>query len=90
MGSELPLWQYALDVVILVGGILFAMKGTYESVLAMMEGDAEVRCKPAWMEGLNKTWQPWVAVLGLGFAVASNGWARFFEWIIFLLKAWGE
>lgn len=36
LGSELPLWQYSLDVFVLIGGVLFAMKGTYESVMDMI------------------------------------------------------
>jgi proton-coupled amino acid transporter len=35
LGPELPWWQYVLDIFVLIGGVLFAIKGTYESVLDM-------------------------------------------------------
>ena len=39
LGSELSWFQYSLDVVILLGGALFAVKGTYESVIGVINGD---------------------------------------------------
>ena len=41
MGKELPWWQIFLDAVLLVGGSLFGIVGTYQSVVAMLEGDLE-------------------------------------------------
>ena len=38
LGSELSWLQYLLDLVILIGGGLFAVKGTYESVIGVMNG----------------------------------------------------
>lgn len=39
LGSELSVLQYALDVMILIGGALFAIKGTYESAMDMSSGE---------------------------------------------------
>lgn len=39
LGSELSWLQLSLDVMILIGGALFAMKGTYESVIGVMKGE---------------------------------------------------
>eukprot|EP00537_Pseudo-nitzschia_pungens_P007973 CAMPEP_0172378952 /NCGR_PEP_ID=MMETSP1060-20121228/69685_1 /TAXON_ID=37318 /ORGANISM="Pseudo-nitzschia pungens, Strain cf. cingulata" /LENGTH=516 /DNA_ID=CAMNT_0013106685 /DNA_START=315 /DNA_END=1865 /DNA_ORIENTATION=+ len=39
--GELPLWQQGLDLVLLVGGFLFGCMGTYQSLVAMMEGELE-------------------------------------------------
>ncbi|CAJ1955199.1 unnamed protein product [Cylindrotheca closterium] len=39
LGSELSWLQYSLDVTILIGAVLFALKGTYESVIGMMNGE---------------------------------------------------
>lgn len=39
LGLELSWLQYSLDVMILIGGGLFAIKGTYESVIGMMNGE---------------------------------------------------
>lgn len=39
LGKELPMWQYILDIVVLMGGCIFAILGTYQSVVAMASGD---------------------------------------------------
>jgi proton-coupled amino acid transporter len=38
LGSELSSWEWMLNAVILVGGALFGLIGTYQSVIAMLEG----------------------------------------------------
>ena len=35
LGSALPRWQYLLDVILLISGILFGVFGTYQSILAL-------------------------------------------------------
>ncbi|VEU35311.1 unnamed protein product [Pseudo-nitzschia multistriata] len=40
-GKELPVWQRGLDTFLLVGGFSFGCMGTYQSVVAMMEGELE-------------------------------------------------
>jgi proton-coupled amino acid transporter len=40
LGDELPKWQYLLDVMVLVGGCLFGVLGTYQSVVAMLQGES--------------------------------------------------
>lgn len=40
LGDELPRWQYLLDVMVLVGGCLFGGLGTYQSVMAMLQGES--------------------------------------------------
>jgi proton-coupled amino acid transporter len=39
LGSELSWWEWVLNVVILVGGALFGLMGTFQSVKAMLDGD---------------------------------------------------
>ena len=41
MGKDLPFWQKCLDVVLLVGGFSFGCLGTFQSLVAMMEGELE-------------------------------------------------
>lgn len=38
-GATLPRWQYALDCLVLGGGLLFGILGTYQSVIAMIAGE---------------------------------------------------
>ena len=39
LGKELPWWQYILDIIVLVGGCIFGILGTYQSVMAMVRGE---------------------------------------------------
>ncbi|KAG7359045.1 transmembrane amino acid transporter [Nitzschia inconspicua] len=41
LGKDLPIWQKALDAFLLIGGFLFGMMGTWESLVAMMQGELE-------------------------------------------------
>lgn len=41
MRKEMPWWQFFLDVFLVVGGTLFGAIGTYQSVVAMMQGELE-------------------------------------------------
>jgi proton-coupled amino acid transporter len=41
LGHELPWWQYGLDVFLVVGGSVFGMLGTYQSLVAMGRGELE-------------------------------------------------
>jgi proton-coupled amino acid transporter len=41
LSKELPWWQWILDVVLIVGGSLFGLMGTYQSILAMLQGELE-------------------------------------------------
>lgn len=41
MGKELPLWQKCLDGGLLVGGFSFGVMGTWQSLVAMLEGELE-------------------------------------------------
>jgi len=40
-GKKMPLWQKGLDVFVFVGGFSFGCMGTYQSVMAMMDGELE-------------------------------------------------
>lgn len=40
LGKELPTWQYVLDASILIGGCIFGILGTFQSVAAMMNGES--------------------------------------------------
>ena len=39
--KELKMWQWALDIFLIIGGSVFGVIGTYQSVVAMMRGDLE-------------------------------------------------
>jgi len=41
LGKELPLYQVCIDVFLLVGGFLFGCVGTYQSIVAMRNGELE-------------------------------------------------
>jgi proton-coupled amino acid transporter len=41
LGKDLPIWQKGLDCFLLVGGFLFGLMGTYQSFMAMLEGELE-------------------------------------------------
>lgn len=41
LGKELPIWQKGLDAFLLVGGFSFGLMGTWQSLVAMMEGELE-------------------------------------------------
>ena len=41
MGPELAVWQYRLDIGLLLGGSLFGILGTIQSLMAMMKGELE-------------------------------------------------
>jgi proton-coupled amino acid transporter len=41
MGKDLSLWQQCLDVLLLVGGFSFGCMGTWQSLVAMLEGELE-------------------------------------------------
>jgi proton-coupled amino acid transporter len=41
LGKELPLWQKILDVSLMVGGFIFGIMGTWQSLIAMFTGELE-------------------------------------------------
>lgn len=41
MGKDLPIWQKCLDAGLLVGGFSFGCMGTWQSLVAMLEGELE-------------------------------------------------
>jgi solute carrier family 36 (proton-coupled amino acid transporter) len=41
LGKELPIWQKALDIFLLSGGFSFGVMGTWQSLVAMMQGELE-------------------------------------------------
>jgi proton-coupled amino acid transporter len=41
LGRELPVWQRVLDVLLLFGGVVFGVLGTWQSLLAMMQGELD-------------------------------------------------
>jgi proton-coupled amino acid transporter len=41
LGKELSLWQKILDVSLMVGGFIFGIMGTWQSLIAMFQGELE-------------------------------------------------